>query len=176
MLCLNLLWEQAAKINTLYLFTSKFFQEELEYRWCGLFFLNFQLLVLEASWPEESPPSLPCCHLLALKPRQWMLQGWAAWAISHPCNFSHASPAGYRPAKTHITGLSPEVWGGECKELCLSACKGSSLLLLCSPETGTVLQNSPPSQGIEPLNGAQLSNEPPAGVRQATANRAGVGK
>lgn len=62
MLCLILLWEQAAKINTLYLLTSKFFQEELKYRWCGLFSLNLQLLVLEAPWPEESPPSLWFAH------------------------------------------------------------------------------------------------------------------
>lgn len=118
MLCLILLWEQAAKINTLYLFTSKFFQEELKYRWCGLFFLNLQLLVLEASWPEESPPSPHRRDLLALKLTQWMLQGWAASAISHPCNFPLASPAGYSTAKTHLTGLSPKVWGGKCKELC----------------------------------------------------------
>lgn len=117
-LCLILMWEQPAKINTLYLFTSKFFREELKYRWCGLFFLNLQLLVLEASWPEESAPSLHRCDLLAPKLTQRMLQGWAARAILHPCNFSHASPAGYSAAKTHVTGLSPKMWEGECKELC----------------------------------------------------------
>lgn len=33
------------------------------------------------------------------------------------------------------------------------ACKGGSLLPLHSPGTGTVLQNSPPRQGIEPFEG-----------------------